>query len=42
MIYSDLERSLMNASVYDKAIFISGIPGSGKTFAALQFCYEHK
>ena len=42
MIYSNLERSLMKASVYDKAIFLSGIPGSGKTFAALQFCSEHK
>lgn len=42
MIYSDFERSLTNASVYDKAIFLSGIPGSGKTFAALQFCSEHK
>lgn len=42
MIYSNLERSLMNVSVYDKAIFVSGIPSSGKTFAALQFCSEHK
>lgn len=42
MIYSNLECSLMNASVYDKAIFLSGIPGSGKTFSALQFCSEHK
>lgn len=41
MIFSNLERSLMNVSVYDKAAFVSGIPGSGKTFAALQFCSEH-
>ena len=42
MIYSNLERSLMNVSVYDRAAFVSGIPGSGKTFTALKFCSEHK
>ena len=42
MYFSDLTHTLQNISTNEKAVFVSGQPGSGKTFAALQFCAEHK
>ena len=42
MYFSDLVHTLQNISADEKAVFVSGQPGSGKTFAALQFCAEHK
>lgn len=42
MYFSDLASTLQNVSNDEKAVFVSGQPGSGKTFAALQFCAEHK
>lgn len=42
MYFSDLASTLQNISADEKAVFASGQPGSGKTFAALQFCIEHK
>ena len=42
MYFSDLSQNLQNISTDEKAVFVSGQPGSGKTFAALQFCTEHK
>ena len=42
MYFSDLAHNLQNISTDEKAVFISGQPGSGKTFAALQFCAVHK
>ena len=42
MYFSDLASTLQNISKDKKAVFVSGQPGSGKTFAALQFCAEHK
>ena len=42
MYFSDLAHNLQNISTDEKAVFVSGQPGSGKTFAALQFCAEHK
>lgn len=42
MYFSDLASTLQNISKDEKAVFVSGLPGSGKTFAALQFCAEHK
>lgn len=42
MYFSDLTHTLQNISTDKKAVFVSGLPGSGKTFAALQFCAEHK
>ena len=42
MYFSDLAHNLQNISADEKAVFVSGLPGSGKTFAALQFCAEHK
>ena len=42
MYFSDLVHTLQNISADEKAVFVSGQPGSGKTFAALQFCTEHK
>lgn len=37
-----MTHTLQNISADEKAVFVSGLPGSGKTFAALQFCAEHK
>lgn len=42
MYFSNLVHTLQNISADEKAVFVSGKPGSGKTFAALQFCTEHK
>ena len=42
MYFSDLAHNLQNISADEKAVFVSGQPGSGKTFAALQYCAEHK
>lgn len=42
MYFSDLAHNLQSISADEKAVFVSGQPGSGKTFAALQFCAEHK
>lgn len=42
MIFSDLAHTLQSIFTYEKAVFISGLPGSGKTYAALRFCAEHK
>ena len=42
MYFSDLASTLQHISTDEKAVFVSGLPGSGKTFAALQFCAEHK
>ena len=42
MYFSDLAHTLQNISADEKAVFVSGHPGSGKTFGALQFCAEHK
>lgn len=42
MYFSDLAHNLRHISADEKAVFVSGQPGSGKTFAALQFCAEHK
>ena len=42
MYFSDLASTLQNISTDEKAAFVSGQPGSGKTFAALQFCAKHK
>lgn len=42
MIFSDLMHTLQNISADERLLFISGCPGSGKTFSALQFCNEHK
>ena len=42
MYFSDFAYTLQNISADEKAVFVSGQPGSGKTFAALQFCTEHK
>ena len=42
MYFSDFAYTLQNISADEKAVFVSGQPGSGKTFAALQFCAEYK
>lgn len=42
MIFSDLMYTLQNFSVDEKVLFVSGYPGSGKTFSALRFCDEYK
>lgn len=42
MYFSDLTHTLQKISKGEKALFISGQPGSGKTFTALQFCAEHR
>lgn len=42
MHFSDLGSTLQNISANEKVVFVSGQPGFGKTFAALQFCAEHK
>ena len=42
MYFSDLASILQNISTDEKVVFVSGQPGSGKTFAALQFCAVHK
>lgn len=42
MHFSDLVHTLQNISADEKAVFVSGHPGSGKTFSALQFCAEYK
>lgn len=42
MYFTNLENTLQNISSDKKAVFLSGCPGSGKTFAALQFCAAHK
>ena len=42
MYFSDLMHTLQNISADEKAVFVSGQPGFGKTFTALQFCAEHK
>ena len=42
MYFSDLAHNLQNISADEKAVFVSGQPGSGKTFAALDFCTKHK
>lgn len=42
MYFSDLASTLQHISADEKAVFVSGLPGSGKTFAALQLCAEHK
>ena len=42
MYFSDLASTLQHISADEKAVFVSGLPGSCKTFAALQFCAEHK
>lgn len=42
MYFSDLASTLQHISADEKAVFVSGLPGSGKTFTALQFCAEHK
>lgn len=42
MYFTNLANTLQDISSDKKAVFLSGCPGSGKTFAALQFCSEHK
>lgn len=42
MYFTNLANMLQHISSDKKAVFLSGCPGSGKTFAALQFCSEHK
>lgn len=42
MLFSNLIHTLQNFSTDEKVLFVSGYPGSGKTFSALQFCDEHK
>ena len=42
MYFSDLAHNLQHISADEKAVFVSGQPGSGKTFAALEFCTKHK
>ena len=42
MYFSDLASTLQHISADEKAVFVSGLPGSGKTFAALDFCTKHK
>lgn len=42
MYFSDLAQNLQNISEDEKAVFVSAKPGSGKTFAALEFCTKHK
>jgi hypothetical protein len=42
MYFSDLASTLQHISADEKAVFVSGLPGSGKTFAALEFCTKHK
>lgn len=42
MYFTNLANTLRHISSDEKAVFLSGCPGSGKTFAALQFCSEHK
>lgn len=42
MYFSDFAYTLQNISADEKAVFVSGQPGFGKTFSALQFCAEHK
>ena len=42
MYFSDLASTLQHISADEKAVFVSGQPGTGKTFAALEFCTKHK
>lgn len=42
MLFSNLMYKLQNFSADEKVLFVSGYPGSGKTFSALRFCDEHK
>lgn len=42
MIFSDLMHTLQNISADKRVLFVSGYPGSVKTFSALRFCDEHK
>lgn len=42
MIFSDLMHTLQNISADKRVLFVSGYPGSGKTFSALRFCDEYK
>ena len=42
MYFTNLANTLRHISSDEKSVFLSGCPGSGKTFAALQFSSEHK
>lgn len=42
MLFSNLMYKLQNFFTDEKVLFVSGYPGSGKTFSALRFCDEHK
>lgn len=42
MYFTNLTDALQHISSDKKAVFLSGCPGSGKTFASLQFCSAHK
>ena len=42
MYFSDLDNTLQSICKGEKALFVSGGPGSGKNFSALRFCTEHK
>lgn len=42
MYFSDLVHTLQSISADEKAVFVLGQPGTGKTFAALEFCTKHK
>ena len=42
MYFSDLTSTLQYISADEKAVFVSGQPGFGKTFAAFDFCTKHK
>ena len=42
MLFSNLMYKLQNFSADEKVLFVSGYPGSDKTFSALRFCDEHK
>ena len=42
MYFSDLVHTLQSISADEKAVFVLGQPGTGKTFAALELCTKHK
>lgn len=42
MLFSNLMYKLQNISADKRVLYVSGYPGSGKTFSALRFCNEHK
>ncbi|RKJ38039.1 hypothetical protein D7X94_17790 [Acutalibacter sp. 1XD8-33] len=42
MNFSNLTHTLHKIFKAERVLFISGQPGSSKTFTALQFCAEHK